>query len=112
MAQTAEQQIKKTLRQMPDRFLAKVLATALKPRTEDEQALAGIFRFIVAEAEQRVGHIARKIEAAEDAVFNQKYGIREDMSEAELDRIFDGVQAADLPRGTAPILVEALQQKH
>lgn len=105
------QEMRDILKKMTNEMLAKTLEVVLKPLNDDERIFASVaFSMIVTEAESRVGHLAREIEAAEDAAFQKKFGIREDMSSEELDAIFDKLSVEDLPRGTAPVLVEALRK--
>ncbi len=74
-----------------NKHLALSLNLAVTGTSDAARHLASIDRYIREEARKRVGAEANAAADAEQAAFNARYGIREDMTDAELDAIFDGL---------------------
>lgn len=90
--------------------LALSLEKAIIGEGEDAKALRGIERHIRDEARHRVGPQADKAADADRDSFNAKHGLREDMSEEELDAIYDQIAEEDFVPGEWFYLVAELRK--
>lgn len=88
---TAAAKLQKFLASSTNAHLATSLELAITGKTDDARTLMSIAHYIIAEARTRVSEQANATADIEQAAFNARHGIRENMTEAELDVIFDSL---------------------
>lgn len=117
--QQAQQKLAAFLTKTTDKHLAMVLEVAITgetqeleiPQTMEVSLLRNIEPQIRAEARKRVGDAAHAVAEADWDAFAAKWGLDKELSDEQMDAIYDTIPDGETPNGEWFYLVRELRKK-